>query len=168
MKLIYSISWSVLGVAASILIALIIRVLIKKTKYRIEMVFMTPGLNDHQVVDGDELDFTHTVGEKKYAVKAERLYRLKPGFLKGLWCKYKGIKTSFIVVYQHNKTDPVAPVTVAVSARILKKVSESRALDKALKSEFSAPWDLKKILMVIGFLVIAIVVWYLISGDVTF
>ncbi len=131
------------------------------------MIFMIPGLNDHQVVDGDELDFTHKVGEKEYAVKAERLYRLKPRFLKGLWYKYKGIKTSFIVVYQHEKTDPVAPVEVAVSARILKKVSESRALDKALKSEFSAPWDLKKILMVIGFLVIAVVVWYLISGDVT-
>ena len=166
MELIYLIGWSVLGVSSSILIALILRVLIEKKQYRIEMIFMTPGLNDHQEVDGNELDFKHKVGGTEYEVKAERLYRLKPGFLKGLWYKYKGIKTSFIVVYQHEKTEPVAPVAVAVSARILKKVSESRALDKALRSEFSVPWDLKKILMVIGFLVIAVVIWFLISGDV--
>lgn len=153
--------WLLMLVIVPVLIFLIWRNL-KKLPYKFDMVFMTPGINDHQNVDGEKLDFKH----KDHEIKAERLYRLKPGALRKIWFKLRGIKESFIVVFQYEQTEPIAPVEVAASARMIKVVSESRALDKALRSEFSVPWDLKKILMVIGFLVIAVVVWFLISGDV--
>ena len=146
---------------------LILRVVLKKDPYKFYMIFMTPGVDKNVIVYGDSLDFNHKIGNKTYNIKAERLYRFKPKLARKILHKFRGIKQCFIIVYQHKKTDPLAPVDVKVSARILKEVSESRALDKALRSEFSVPWDLKKILMVIGFLVIAIIVWVVISGDVS-
>ncbi len=158
---------AMIGLVSVILVYLILRRFFKKKAYRFEMIFMTPGIDDHHTVYDDELSFEHEVGNKTYDIKAERLYRLKPGFLGKLGDKIVGVKERFIVVYQHNETEPIAPGEIAVSARILKEVGESSALDNALRSEFNVPWDLKKILMIIGFLVIAVIVWFLISGDVT-
>lgn len=160
--------WLVVGGFAPLLLIVVIWVNRKRTRYLFEMVFMSPGVNDHFTVYGDTLDFKHKVGETEYEIKAERLYRLKPGMLKRIWLKIRGVNQCFIVVYQDKKTEPVAPVDVKVSARILKEVSESRALDKALRSEFKVPWDLRKIILVIGFLVVAVVIWVMISGEVSF
>ena len=159
--------WVLMLVIVPITVFMILRSVLKKPPYLFRMCFMTPGVDKHFTVYGDSLDFTHEIDEKKYEIKAERLYRFKPSLARKIFYKFRGIKQCFIIVYQHKKTDPLAPVDVKVSARILKEVSESRALDKALRSEFSVPWDLKKILMVIGFLVIAIIVWVVISGDVS-
>lgn len=157
----------IVGLLSPLIVLIMLRTVFKLKSYRFKMIFMNPGINKHFTVFGESLDFEHTVGEKEYEIKAERLYRFKPKLLRKTWLKLRGVKETFVVVYQHNKTDPVAPVTVSVSARILKEVSESRALDKALRSEFKVPWDLKKILMVIGFLVIAVVVWAVISGEIS-
>ena len=167
MELPVLIFWIVVGLMSPVLIFLILRVVLKKKPYKFKMIFRTPGLDEHFTVYGDTLDFSHKVGEKEYSIKAERLYRLKPRIHIRMWYKFRGIKKSFIIVYLDKQTDPVAPVPVEVSARILREVSESRALDKALRSEFKVPWDMKKILMVIGFLVIAVVVWTLISGEIS-
>ena len=171
MELPVLIFYILVGIIVPVLLFMMLRIALKKKPYKFKMIFRTPGLDTHFTVYGDNLDFSHKIAEKEYEIKAERLYRLKPNRLKPkiltkIWFKIQGVKESFIIVYLHGKTEPLAPVNVAVSARILKEVSESRALDKALRSEFSVPWDLKKILMVVGFLVIAVVVWVLISGEV--
>ena len=157
----------IVGLLSPLVVWVMLRTVFKLKSYRFKMIFMSPGINKHFTVFGDTLNFEHEDGEKEYEIKAERLYRFKPKLLKKIWYKLRGVKANFVVVYQHNKTEPVAPVNVSVSARILKEVSESRALDKALRSEFKVPWDLKKILMVIGFLVIAVVVWVVISGEIS-
>ena len=159
--------WILVGIIVPVLLFLMLRIALKKKAYKFNMIFRTPGLDTHFTVYGDTLDFSHKVEEKEYEIKAERLYRLKPKILKKMWYKLRGIKESFIIVYLNGKTEPLAPVKVEVSARILKEVSESRALDKALRSEFAVPWDLKKILMVVGFLVIAVVIWVVISGEIS-
>ena len=158
--------WGVALIMAPVVLFVVIRVSFKKQPYQFKMIFMTPGIDDHVTEYGDKLDLTVDVNDKEYEIKAERLYRLKPKVHQRLWNKGRGIKQSFITVYQHEKTEPLAPVTVKVSSRILKEVSESRALDKALRSEFKVPWNLKTILMVIGFLVVAVVIYFVISGDV--
>lgn len=159
--------WILMLVIVPVLAFLILRVVLKKDPYKFKMIFRTPGVDKHFSVYGDSLDFKHKIGSDEYEIKAERLYRLKPGRARKILHKIRGIKESFVIVYQAEKTEPLAPVTVKVSSRILKEVSESRALDKALRSEFKVPWDMKKILMVIGFLVVAVIVWVVISGDVT-
>ena len=159
--------WVLMLIIGLALVFLILRSVLKKPPYLVKMIFMTPGVDKHETVYGDSLDFNHKIGNKTYKIKAERLYRFKPKLPRKILHKFRGIKQCFIIVYQDKKTEPLAPVDVKASARIIKEVSESRALDKALKSEFSVPWDLKKILMVIGFLVIAIIVWVVISGDVS-
>ena len=158
--------WILVVIIVPVLLFMMLRITLKKKPYKFKMIFMTPGLDNHVTVYGDALDFSHSIDRKEYQIKAERLYRLKPKILRKIWFKLQGVKENFIVVYQQGKTDPVAPVDVKVSARILKEVSESRALDKALRSEFAVPWDLKKILMVVGFLVIVVVVWVLMSGEI--
>lgn len=158
--------WVIAVVISPIVLFLVLRIVLKKDPYKFKMIFRSPGVDSHVTVYGASLDFSHTVDSTEYEIKAERLYRVKPGRLRKLVHKVRGIKESFVIVYQHEKTEPLAPGKVKVSARILKEVSESRALDRALKSEFKVPWDLKKILMVIGFLVVAVVIWVVISGEV--
>ena len=159
--------WILMVTVVPVLVFLILQVWLKKPPYRFKMIFRTPGVDAHETVYGDTLDFKHKIKNQEYEIKAERLYRYKPGIARKMLNKFRGIKETFFIVYLDQKTEPLAPVKVKVSARILKEVSESRALDKALRSEFKVPWDMKKILMVIGFLIVAVIVWVVISGDIT-
>lgn len=166
MEALTRIRWLIVILLCVIVFVMVLRRSLKKKLYKFKMVFRAPGVDKHMTIYGDDLDSTHTIDSKTYEIKAERLYRLRPRIARRLWNKFRGIKASFIIIYQHRKTNPLAPVEVKVSARILKEVSESRALDKALRSEFSVPWDLKKILMVMGFLVVAVAIWVLMSGEI--
>jgi len=131
------------------------------------MIFMKPGIDEHTKIRGSSLEFeTEKINGKKYQIKADRLYRVKAGPRGGLVRWIKGITGSFIAVYQDKQTDPIVTPSVAVSSRILKEVHESRALGSALKSEFKVPWDMKKILLVIGFIIIAAVVYVLVTGEI--
>ncbi len=159
--------WILMGVIVPVLAFLILRAVLKKEPYKFKMSFRVPGVDKMDTVYGSSLEFKHDIDNKEYEIKAERLYRYRPGKVRKIIHKFKGIKESFFIVYQYNKTEPLAPHKFKVSSRILKEVSESRALDKALRSEFKVPWDMKKILMVIGFLVIAVVVWAVISGEIS-
>ena len=167
MELPHLVFWILMLVIVPVLAGLILRAVLKKKPYKFKMIFRTPGVDQVVTAYGDSLDLKHKIGNMLYEIKAERLYRLKPGRVRKILNKFIGIKKSFVIVYQNGKTEALAPGTVKVSARILKEVSESRALDKALRSEFKVPWDLKKILMVVVFLVVAVIVWVVISGDVS-
>jgi hypothetical protein len=144
----------------------LIRHLLKTEPYEFVLVLMNPGVNDHVIVKGPELEFSHTHDGKDYEVKSDRLYRVKVGRLTSLWFYLRGIKKRFLIVFQHEKSKPVTAQTVKVSTRVLKKVNESRALGKALRSQFAVPMDLKKILMIIGFLVIVVIAYVIVTGEV--
>ena len=148
------------------LVILIIRTFLKKEPYEFELIFMKPGINEHTKIRGSSLDFETEMNEKKYEIKADRLYRVKPGIMGKLIRWIKGITGSFIVVFQEGQSEPIVTPSVKISARILKEVHESRALGSALKSEFKVPWDMKKIMLVIGFVVIAAVVYVLVTGEI--
>ncbi|MBA7491396.1 hypothetical protein ES702_01941 [subsurface metagenome] len=143
-----------------------LKVMSKGGIYQFELVFMGPGVNQHEFIRGDSLDFEHERESKKVKITSDRLYRVKPGIFKRLLFKIKGINQKFIVIYQKGKKIPVAPVEIKISSRVLGEVKESRALDKALKSEFAIPMDLKKILMIMGFLVIVVIAWLVVTGQV--
>lgn len=145
---------------------IILRIVLKREPYEFDMVFMKPGVNDHVMIRGSSLDFEHEIDGKKYEIKSDRLYRVKPGFPVRIWMKIRSVRERFTVVYPDTKTEPIAPVEVGVTARILKEVNESRALDKALRSEFKVPMDMKKILLIIGFLVICSIIYVLMSGEI--
>lgn len=154
------------GVAASILVFLIARVVLKKKPYEFEMVFMRPGVNEHTMIRGASLDSEYEINGEKYEIKADRLYRVKPRFPIRIFMRLRSIKQRFIVVYSHGKKDPIEPVDVVVTARILREVNESRALDRAMRSEFKVPMDMKKILMILGVLIISAVIYVLMTGEV--
>ncbi len=166
MYLPYLIFWILMLIIVPALSFMILRIVLKKPPYQFKMIFRSPGVDEHITVYGDKLDFEQEIEKKKYAIKAERLYRVKPGLWMRIFNKFRGVKESFVIIYLHNKKTALAPVTVHASARIIYEVSQSRALNKAFSSEFSVPWDLKKILMVIGFLVVAVIIYVVISGDV--
>lgn len=146
------------------LLLIAVRRLLKKEPYTFILVFMRPGVNDHVTVRGSSLDFKHEHGKKEYEVKSDRLYRVKPRFPVRFWWWFIGVKEKFITVYRHKQTVPVEPIPVQVTARILKEVNESRALGQAMKSEFKVPMDLKKLLMIVGFLVLVAIVYVLVMG----
>ena len=145
---------------------IILRTIMKRDPYEFELIFMRPGIDDHVKIRGSSLDFTHEINKKKYTIEPDRLYRIKPGIGGKIWKWITGVKESFLVIYQHNKTKPISTPKVKISARILKEVHESRALGTALKSEFKMPMDLKKIALIIGFVVIAAVVYVLVTGEI--
>ena len=135
--------------------------------YEFEMILMNPGINKHELIRGGCLEFKHKIGDKEYEIKPDRLYRVKPRRLDKIIMRVKSVKKRFAVVYQYEKNEPIKPESVKVTAQLLKEVNESRALDKALRSEFSIPFDLKKILLVVGVLVVAVIVYVLVSAEVT-
>jgi len=134
--------------------------------YQFEIVFMKPGVNPHKFIRGSSLDFVYEHESNKYNITSDRLYRVKPGLFTRIMFILKGINQRFIVVFQKGKKTPIAPQKVEVSSRILNEVKESRALDKALRGEWSIPWDLKKILLVMGFIVLVAVVYLVVTGQV--
>ena len=156
----------ILGVAASIILFLIAGIVLKKKPYEFEMVFMRPGVNEHTMIRGASLDSEYEINGEKYEIKADRLYRVKPRFPIRIFMRLRSIKQRFIVVYSHGKKVPIEPVDVTVTARILKEVNESRALDRAMREEFKVPMDMKKILMILGVLIISAVIYVLMTGEV--
>lgn len=135
-------------------------------KYQFEFVFMRPGVNYHDLFRGDELEFEREYEEKKYKITSERLYRVKPRIMKRIQFKLVGINQKFIVTFQNKKYVPLEPVKVKVSSRILGEVKDSRALFKALKNEFSIPMDLKRIVIIIGGIMIVALVYLVATGQV--
>lgn len=133
--------------------------------YQFETVFMRPGLNEHNFTRGDELDFQHDHESKKYEIKSERIYRVKPGLKTRIQFKIVGLRQRFIIVFQHEKTEPLKPVNVKISARILAEVADSQALKKALKNEFAVPMELKKIVIIAGLVIIAAVIYLVATGQ---
>jgi len=135
-------------------------------KYQFEFVFMRPGVNYHEIFRGDKLEFEREYEKKKYKITSERLYRVKPPIMKRIQFKLMGINQKFIVTFQDKKYVPLEPVTVKVSSRILGEVKDSRALFKALKNEFSIPMDLKRIVIIIGGIIIIALVYLVATGQV--
>lgn len=144
----------------------LIRRFLKSDPYQFEIVLMSPGVNDHQIISGAALEWEFTHEKKKYQIKSERLYRVKVRLPLRVWFYLRGIKQRFLIVFQHKKTKPVTAEEVEVSTRVLKKVNESKALGKALRSQFAVPMDLKKILLIIGFLVVVVIAYVMVTGEV--
>jgi len=158
-----------LGLAVFVIPALgiiVLRGILKREPYEFELIFMRPGVDDHVKIWGSSLEFKHEINKKEYEIEPDRLYRIKPGIRGKIWRWITGVKESFLVIYQYKKTKPISTPKVKISARILKEVHESRALGTALKSEFKIPMDLKKIALIIGFVVIAAVVYVLVTGEI--
>lgn len=166
MKIINLALMMISGVAASILMFLTARIFLKKKPYEFEMVFMRPGVNEHKMIRGASLDSEYEIDGEKYEITSDRLYRVKPRFPVRIFMRLRSIEQRFIVVYSHKKKDPIEPVDVTVTARILKEVNESRALDRAMRSEFKVPMDMKKILMILGVLIISAVIYVLMTGEI--
>lgn len=136
-----------------------------KKKYQFEMIFMKPGVNDHEFFRSEKLDFNHDHDSKKYEIKSERIYRVKPGLLKRIQFRIVGINQLFIIAFQDGKTEPIKPGAVKITSRILGEVKDSKALKKALKNEFAIPMDLKKIVIIIGCVLLAVVVILVATGQ---
>lgn len=158
-------------IGVSILTSLIILVLLRKNfmsdPYEFDLILMGPGVDHHVRISGDSLEFSHKHGEKEYEVKADRLYRVRVGRITGLWFLLRGIKKRFLLGYQYEKTEPISPEgELKVTARVLREVNESKALGKALRGEFKLPMDLKKILLIMGFIVVVIIAYVLVSGGI--
>lgn len=160
------VAYVVAGVILPIMGIYLLRVAFKLEPYEFMLIFMKPGVNKHKMIRGSSLEFEHKYELDTYAIKSDRLYRSKPGKLRKIYMKVRGVQERFFVVYQDKKKEPIAPPEVKVSAEILREVNESRALDKALRSEFHVPMDLKKILLIIGFLIVVIVAYVMVTGEV--
>lgn len=164
-------TFAILNVILSLIIGICIFLIFWKivrvsNPYEFVLVFMNPGVNDHVIVRESSMNFDYKYKKKKYSIKSINLYRVKPRIFTRLIFKIRGIKQRFLIIFQHRKKTPISPIKVKVSARILNEVNESRALDKALRSEFHVPMDLKKLLMIMGFIVIVAVVYLVVTGQV--
>ena len=152
--------------ACMIILYFLLKIMSRGAQYQFELVFMEAGVNKHIFTRKNELSFEYKNNSKKYQIKSDRLYRVKPGITRRLIYKLKGIKQGFIVIFQKGKESPVIPVDVKITSNVLGEVRDSRALSKAFKSEFSVPMDLKKILIIMAFVVIAVIAFLVMTGQV--
>ncbi len=149
----------------------ILRYVLRDDPYRFEIVLMKPGVNQHFELKGKSLNFDFRYDDKGEAktfnVKSDRLYRIKLGWRARLKYWFRGRQALFWVQFREGSDEPVNLPKYEVSARILHEVNESRALDKAMDSEFKVPWDLKKFVIVFGVIVIGAIVYLYMTGQVT-
>jgi len=149
-----------------ILVYLLLKVTSRGDQYQFELVFMEAGVNKHIFTRKNDLNFEYENDSDTYQIKSDRLYRVKPGILGRLIYKLKGINQGFIVIFQKEKKAPVAPVDVKITSNVLGEVRDSRALSKAFKAEFSVPMDLKKLLIIMAFVVVGVLVFLVMTGQV--
>lgn len=155
-----------IGLLIGLIFFMVFKILFKSPgRYQFNLIFMTPGVNPHETVYNDELEFSHEFRNRTYEIKADRLYRLRPGKARKYFNRLRNVREVFTVAYLYKKTKPLGPISVNVSNRILKEVNESRALDRGMRGEFKLPMDMKKLLMVVGVIVVVIVAYILVSGD---
>ena len=149
-----------------IILYFLLKIVSQGDQYQFELVFMDAGVNKHIFTRKNDLSFEYENNSKTYQIKSDRLYRVKPGIMRRLIYKLKGINQGFIVIFQKGKESPVVPVDVKITSNVLGEVRDSRALSKAFKSEFSVPMDLKKILIIMAFVVIAVIAFLVMTGQV--
>lgn len=166
LNIIFLMARVILGLLVMVIVGIVIRFLLKKKPYLFELVVMTPGVNKHILVYTDALEFDHDEENLNLKIDSDRLFRVKPSFRERMIFRVRGVKNKFMVIYRKGKKTPVSFETADVSARVLKIIDESRALSKAMESEFSIPWDLKKAVIALGFLIIVVVAWLVATGQV--
>lgn len=137
-----------------------------KKIYQFELIFMKAGVNQHEMIRGDSLNFTHEFDSKNFEIKSDRLYRVKPGLPTRIYFRFVGISQRFILAFQTGKEDPITSIKHKVSSRVLCEVKDSRALDKALRNEFAVPMDLKKMIIIAGIGILVVVVYLVATGQV--
>lgn len=149
-----------------ILVILIIRLWSLKGRYVFDLVQMMPGVNKYTRVKSDKLEFKHKIGDMELEIESDRLYRVKSPLHEKIIFWIRGISNKFLVIYRKGKNKPVKFETSKVSARTMKIIEESRALEAAMKDEFSIPWDMKKFIIVLGALIIISVTYLVMTGQV--
>lgn len=98
-------------------------------------------------------------------VKNENLYRVKPTIFDMIRYKLKGIDSGFMVIFKTDTSTPIAYSSPKYSARVLRTVSESRALKTALKDEFAKAMDAKALFMYFILIAGALVVYLFLTGQ---
>lgn len=140
----------------------------KKRKYAFTAIVLGP-VNSH--IDYTETSMTHTRKVTGIVdpieVKPADLYRMKPDIFTRIKYKLTGIDSGFLVVFKKDSKTPVAYENPEYSARVLRTVSDSRALRTALKDEFTKAMDAKTLFMYFLLVAGAIVAYVIITGQVS-
>ena len=138
-----------------------------ETKYEFEVAVLG-SINKHFKYTRPEMEHVYTGPDGTvHRIKPENLYRVKPTILDRLRYKLTGITSGFIVVF---KTDTSVPITYEApeySARVLRTISESRALKTALKDEFAKSMDTKTLFMYFLLIAGAVVVYLFMTGQLS-
>ena len=148
-----------------------IKALSKRTpstpKYEFEVVVLKPGINPHIIYTDEKMEHEHEgLGDIKFKIKPENLFKVSPGIWDRIRYKIRGINSKFMVIFQENEDTPISYATPKYSARVLKTVSSSKALSSALKDEFAKAMDAKKFFMYFMLIVGAVVAYVIITGQV--
>lgn len=138
-----------------------------KRKYEFEIIILKDGVNSHSKHTGDSMTHSHEgPDDQTYELKAENLYRIKPGIIQRIRYKFRGINAGFIIPFHESDESPISYRVPAFSARVIKTVHESRALSSALKDEFAKALDIKTFFMYFLLMAGAIVVFLVMTGQV--
>jgi len=101
-----------------------------------------------------------------FKIRPENLFKVAPGIRDRIRYKLRNIDSKFMVVIQEDEDTPISYVSPKYTSRVLKQVAESKALSEALKDEFSKDVNFKTLFMYFMLLVVAGVVFMVITGQV--
>lgn len=138
-----------------------------KTEYEFEVAVLG-SINKHFRYTMPEMGHIYTGPDGTvHRIKPENLYRVKPTMLDRLRYKLKGIASGFIVVFKTDTSTPITYEAPEYSARVLRTISESRALKTALKDEFAKAMDTKTLFMYFLLIAGAVVVYLFMTGQLS-
>ena len=137
------------------------------TKYEFEVAVLG-SINKHFKYTRPEMEHVYTGPDGTvHRIKPENLYRVKPTIGDRLRYKLKRITSGFIVVFRTDTSTPISYESPEYSARVLRTISESRALKTALKDEFAKAMDTKTLFMYFLLIAGAVVVYLFMTGQLS-
>ena len=106
-------------------------------KYKIEVVIMKDGIDEHIFRRVNKLPYTIKFDEKKYEITADALFEIETGVLKRIKNLAFLIRGEYMILFREGETDPLIRFDSEISPVVLKVARTSTAVKGMIKEWFS-------------------------------
>jgi hypothetical protein len=106
-------------------------------KYKIEVVIMKEGIDEHLFRRVSELPYTVKHGDKKYEITTDALFKIDLSIRKKIQNVFFMIVGEYMIIFREGEKDPLLRFDSEISPRVLKVARTSTAVTGMIREWFS-------------------------------
>ena len=106
-------------------------------KYKVEIVILQNGENEHSFRRIDEFPYQIKVNDKSYEITSDALFEIETSTLKKIKNIVFLIRREYMIIFRESETEPLIRFDSEVSPRVLKVARTSTAVKGMIKEWFS-------------------------------